>query len=373
MIPLSVALNCLASLDERHLRAAVGAAIFDGRHVGALGIRDVQPEDVFIPVLAAPDAPQRAAIVAGCRDVCVQFFSALSELSAGEEAGKQDLAEAAEHFSALLGAAKPPELAAQVRGLLETSLEPAIDKTVREPLVRLAVSFAALDPRPEYWQDHLQGDRIPGHAFQALRRIDPHHPRLEGFLSHLWQRSLRGELSLRVPFYVQTWAKEQPSAEEAIHRVLRATVSAAPDLREALRADCARYQHSAAWAGYLSDFAVAAPSRTIKRSSSNVLVARSRTARTLTPWLDQLYSDVKASIVNLDTQGVDFVLPKFATESFQMIAPSGLQLSNHLFVIRNPTDVTSDEVVKTTLKRFGTNLVTQIGMIPLQQSKKARA
>jgi hypothetical protein len=369
MIPLSTALNCFALLDDRSLRLAVTAAIFEGRHVGALGVRDAQPEDIFFPILAAPQEPRRVHVIAGCRDVCVRLYSALSELAAGEEVEKQVLADTAEHFSALLGATKPPELAAQVRSLLEAALDPAISTSVREPLVQLAVSYAVIDPRPEYWQDHVQGDCIPGHAFQALRRIDPRHPRLEGFLAHLWQRSLRGELSLRLPFYVQTWAKEQASPDEAIRRLVSATVRVAPDLREELRADCVRYQHSAAWADYLPDFAVEAP-RIIKRSSYNPNAILPVAIRA---WFDQLGVATETSDVNSDQQILGCGVPNFDVEFLRKIIPSGPMVSCHSLIIQNTTDEALDEVVKTTLKRTGTNLISQIGGKPSQQNIKILA
>lgn len=377
MIELSVAQKLIASLDDRSLRAAVPAAIFDGRHVGGLAVRDAQPEDIFIPILATPEAQRRQVVLAGCRDVCGRFFTALGELAAGCNHGEADLPEAAEHFSALLSAARPHELHAQVRGLLEAALDSAVDAAVRDPLVGLAVSYASIDPRPEFWQDLLNGDIIPGHAFQALRRIDPRHPRLEGFLSLLWRRALQNEISLRLPFIVDSWAKQQASPQEAVRRVLVATLLGASELRDALLTDCARYPHSKPWADlFPTTFAVSVTKigavspkrRKLSASDATIVVSEG-----IADWQWMLKAIAPTEVIR------GLVPQEFCkVENLQIIRShkviTGLpEYMFHSLLIGHAGGEETGKFVKLSLDRVGANLLNQMQLMQHPQLHERRA
>ena len=377
MIDLSIALERIASLDDHSLREAVAATIFEGRHIGGLAVRDAQPEDIFIPILAKADAQRRQAILAGCRDACVRLFAALGELTGGSASGEAELAEAAEHFSALLSAARPPELHAQVRSLLEAALHPAVDAAVRDPLVGLAVSYAAIDPRPEFWQDLLNGDIIPGHAFQALRRIDPRHPRLEGFLAHLWRRALRKEISLRLPFIVDSWAKQQAAPREAICRVLGATLSGAHDMRDALLADCARYPHSAPWADLLPTPSTVSLTKIRGGASPRPQFTPAGETIAVMPgiaeWISSLGSLAPPEVIR------GLVPAEFrASENLQIIqgrkVVAGLQMyTYHSLLIGHGDDEETGEIVKSSLDRMASNLWNQMGLMQRHSTRKVGA
>jgi len=91
----TVAQDRLSLVDDRSLREAVSAAIFDGRSVGGLGFQDLQPEDIFIPILARSDCSRRSTVLAGCRDVCVRFYQLLSDVAAENALSESNLAESA--------------------------------------------------------------------------------------------------------------------------------------------------------------------------------------------------------------------------------------------------------------------------------------
>jgi hypothetical protein len=246
----------LASLSDEEVRGAVVAAIFEKRTLGGIpGDREAQPEAPFAELLAAPTAQRRAAVLAGCRDVAARFYSALGALAPGAEAEALALADAASHFAALLGAGRlPGELAYSIRGLLPLALAPAVPAPLRDTLVSLVVAYAAVPPHePSVWKDYVAGDVIPGPAFCALEAIAPRHPDRAAELASLWQRALRGALTLKMPFYVRGWARRQEDSRSAIRGVLTQVVEAAPDLREALRADCARFSFSRDWAAWMPE------------------------------------------------------------------------------------------------------------------------
>jgi len=248
-----------------------------------------------------------------------------------------------------LAAALPLELQTQVRSLLEVALDPAISPSLLTPFVSLAVSYAAFDPRPEYWQDLLNGDRVPGHAFQALLRIDPFHPRLEGFLVQLWRRVLRKELSLRMPFFVQSWAKRQKDPVRAVRSVLWAILAEAPEFKESLLAECGRYRHSVGWVDFINEY--------------------ENSAISLTKHLE-VDLDGGSAIVNNIFSVLRGTEPTAQITRSSKWFQSGSEITEHTVTIRNASDDEIDELIGEALKRVTSNLMNQIAGKPYIRKSK---
>lgn len=354
MIALATALDRVSPLSDESLRLAVTAAIFEGRALGGLGVREMQPEDIFVPLLASEN-PRRRAVLSGCRDIFAKFGATLSDLEAVASA---TLPDAVSHFAALLGEARPPELVRQVRSLLELVLDPAVEETIRDPIVGLAVDYAAIDSRPEYWQDLIRGTLIPGYAFEALFRIDPIHARLEGYLASLWIRALRGEISLRMPFVIHQWMRKQRNPESAVRRIVGEVLQEAPSLRDALRADCARYKHSESWVDFVLETHAEPRLRIIERSSGDPSIAANPNAEEAALIKFNLSPKPVFNVDRNFRQWLD--LPGVRQEqSISNVRPYASQQLSITYLFEEH----ADRFISSALARFVTNLAAQIGTV----------
>lgn len=366
MITSEQALTRIVDFSDAELRVAVVQAMFDGITLAPSGVREAQPEDVFIALLDGDDSPQRRAVIEGCRDVCGRLLEFLNQPAIIIDAAYEH---AFAHFSALLGAARPPELARQVRSLLQLALDDSVPKTVRNPIVRAAVAYAESEADAPFWLAHLEGNLIPGYAFQALLRINPQNSRMEDCLVSLWCRALQGELRLRGPLFAKELLKYQVDPDACLRRVLRRVIEDAPELRTKLTEDCLRYPHSAPWAKLIPNWGALKIRPMVKWARAQAK--------------DPFAGRIELSNVNVfrekNSSQFGIMTEMFADAAdikiIQSIVP-GWKLfggNQHHLLILNTKSEREDEFVASALRGVAANLPPQLDLIRSQQSYSLRA
>ena len=274
MISPASAASLAATLPPERLRSSVPLAILDGRILQPDARGDSQPEDLAAAILSGTPGVARDAILAGCRDVCAELLLALAKSNPAPSAlipgHELPISEAIAHFGALINRTAPPELTPHIKSLLQLVLRPEIDRTLRGPLVRAALSYAHSESEVPFWEPLVASELIPVWAFKALVQINPRHLRIVSSLASLWIRWLQGKLKLNISSLTRDLSRQQDNPAEFV-TLVRSSVETVVHSSEYFPAFIAEWKNAG--------FGNSSPDRTTRSINAELLPQSPTVAR----------------------------------------------------------------------------------------------
>lgn len=246
MITTQHARQALHGFEPDALRDLVGEVLLGKRFLplSARGF-DEMPEDVFVAILSAPEAPERPAILDGLIRFLAQVAAALFDST---RPLADELRPALDHLAALISLANPPDLKSRFLPLVELAIKDTrLDPKLRASLVRPAVSYASPGDEPHLWETCITQPDLAAYGFSALLRIDPASARIPQHLKQLWVGKLEGRLPIFVADLTRRAIKARGS-DAWVKPMFKAIAENHPDLIPQLREELTRHPWSAPWA-----------------------------------------------------------------------------------------------------------------------------